>query len=110
MITDIFLIAIVILFIIQIVTFVKVATIVKKMNKLLFEVRILFKQSGIFFQPHKNKVIKSNSCQFCKYRSSFIQISDEINKDNFYYRCQKHDEEISLSDSCGQFERDYRQL
>jgi hypothetical protein len=79
------------------------------MNKLLFEVRLLFKHSGIFYQPQKNKIIKSNSCQHCIHRISFIQITDEETRDNFYYKCKKHDIEIDLSDSCTQFERDYRQ-
>jgi hypothetical protein len=108
--TDLLLIALMILFAIQVVTFFKIVTIIKQMNKLLLEVRLLFKHSGIFFQPKKNKVIKSNSCQYCKHRISFIQITDEENKDNFYYKCKKHDIEISLSDSCAQFQRDYRQV
>jgi hypothetical protein len=108
--TNFLLIALLILFTIQVVTFLKIVVIIKQMNKLLFEVRILFKHSGIFFQPKKNNVIKSNSCQYCKYRMSFIQITDEENRDNFYYKCKKHDVEISLSDSCTQFQRDYRQV
>jgi len=108
--TDFLLVALMILFVIQMVTFVKIVAIIKQMNKLLFEVRILFKHSGIFFQPQKNNVIKSNSCQYCKYRMSFIQLTDDEGKDNFYYKCKKHDIEILLSDSCAQFQRDYRQV
>ena len=108
--TDFLLIALIILFAIQIISFFKIVAIIKQMNKLLFEVRILFKHSGIFFQPQKNNVVKSNSCQNCKYRMSFIQITDEENRDNFYYKCKKHDIEISLSNSCAQFQRDYRQV
>jgi len=108
--TDFLLIALIIFFAIQILSFFKIVAIIKQMNKLLFEVRILFKHSGIFFQPQRNNVVKSNSCQYCKYRMSFIQITDEENRDNFYYKCKKHDIEISLSDSCAQFQRDYRQV
>lgn len=108
--TDFLLIALLILFAIQVVTFLKIVAIIKQMNKLLFEVRILFKHSGIFFRPQKNSVIKSNSCQYCKFRMSFIQITEEENKDNFYYKCKNHDIEISLSDSCTHFQRDYRQV
>ncbi len=108
--TDFLLIALLIFFAILVVTFLKIVSIIGQMNKLLFEVRLLFKHSGIFFQPQKNKVIKSNSCQYCKYRRSFIQLTDEESKDNFYYKCKKHDIEISLSDSCAQFQRDYRQV
>jgi hypothetical protein len=107
---DFLLISLLILFAIQVITFLKVVSIIRQMNKLLFEVRLLFKHSGIFFQPQKNNVIKSNSCQYCKHRMSFIQLTEEENKDNFYYKCKKHDIEISLTDSCAQFQRDYRQV
>ena len=107
---DILLIALIVLFAIQVITFFKIVSIIRQMNKLLFEVRLLFKHSGIFYQPQKNKIIKSNSCQYCRYRMSFIQLTDEESKDNFYYKCKKHDIEISLSDSCAQFQRDYRQV
>jgi len=108
--TDFLLIALFILFAIQVVTFVKIVAILRQMNKLLFEVRILFKHSGIFFLLQKNNIIKSNSCQYCKFRMSYIQLTEEEKKDNFYYKCKKHDIEISLSDSCAQFHRDYRQV
>ena len=108
--TDVLLIAFIALFTIQVVIFIKFITILRQMNKLLFEVRILFKHSGIFFLPQSKNVIKSNSCQYCKYRMSFVQLSDEKEQDNFYYKCKMHDIEISLSDSCNQFQRDYRQV
>ena len=108
--TDFLLIALIVLFIIQVITFIKLVTIMRQMNKLLFEVRILFKHSGIFFLPQSKNVIKSNSCQYCKYRMSFVQLSDEKEQDNFHYKCKMHDIDISLSDSCEQFHRDYRQV
>jgi hypothetical protein len=107
--TDILLAAIFVLFVVQVITILKVINIIKQLNWLLFEVRMLFKHSGIFYQPQKNKVVKFNSCQYCKFRMSFIQITDEENKDNFYYKCIKHDVGIELTDSCKQFERDYKQ-
>lgn len=108
--TDILLIFLVILFVVQIITFVKVFSIVKQMNKLLFEVRLLFRHSGIFYEPRKDKITKSNSCQHCKYRISYIELTDEKNRDNFYYKCKKHNIEIFLTDSCAHFQRDYRQV
>jgi len=106
--TEFLLLGFIALLIIQVYTFVKVFRIVKHLNKLLFEIRILFKHSGIFFQPQKNKVIKAKSCQYCKSRISFIQIDDDENSDNFYYRCKKHNIEVGLSDTCQQFEREFR--
>ena len=91
--TDFLLIALIVLFIIQVITFIKLVTIMRQMNL-----------------PQNNNVIKSNSCQYCKYRMSFVQLSDEKEQDNFYYKCKMHDIDISLSDSCEQFHRDYRQV
>ena len=108
--TDILLIILLILFTAQIITFLKVFSIVKQMNKLLFEVRLLFKHSGIMYEPQKDKISKSNSCQHCRYRVSYIELTDEENRDNFYYKCKKHNIEIFLSDSCAHFQRDYRQV
>jgi hypothetical protein len=105
---DLLILGFVALLVIQIFTFLKIFKIVKHLNKLLFEVRILFKQSGIFYQPQKNAVFKDKSCQYCKYRISFIQLDDEEVRDNFYYRCKKHDIEIGLSDTCQQFDREFR--
>jgi len=108
--TDILLIFLLILFAAQIVTFYKVFLIVKQMNKLLFEVRLLFKHSGLFYEPQKDKITKSNSCQHCMYRISYIELTEEQNRDNFYYKCKKHNIEVFLTDSCSHFQRDYRQV
>jgi hypothetical protein len=108
--TDFLLISLIILFTIQLLTFFKIVTIIQQINKLLLEVKLLLGNGGIFLQPKKNTIIQSNSCQYCKYRISYIQITNEENKDNFYYKCKNHDIEISLSDSCAQFQRDYSQV
>jgi hypothetical protein len=107
---EIFIVALVILLIVQAVTFIKIMRIVRQVNKLLLEVRILFKNSGIYYHPQQNKLIKSNTCQYCRYRLSFIQITEESEKDNFYYKCKKHDKAISLVDTCQQFERDFHPM
>ncbi len=47
------------------------------------------------------------TCQFCKHRLSFIHMSDNKGEvEDFYYKCELHNIEIALEDSCGQFEKD----
>ena len=106
LITNYLLIILLVLFIIQILTFLKLIQIIKQINKFLFEFRIMMKQGSLpakSFSSFYNK----NTCQFCKHRLSFIQISDDDITDNFYYKCRKRNIEITLTDTCSKFERDY---
>jgi len=98
---------VVVLFVIQILTVGKLFSVVRQMNSLLFEIRILFKSTGVYYVKEKKKVIHIDHCQYCKYRMSFIQVTNEMQNDQFYYRCKLKNVEISLSDSCEKFERDH---
>jgi hypothetical protein len=54
-----------------------------------------------------SKDIVPKTCQFCKYRLSFIQMGEEKNEpEDFYYKCQLRNVPVTLEDSCGQFEID----
>ena len=46
-----------------------------------------------------------NNCQHCKYRLSYIHISDNSEED-FYYRCKIRNAEVSLKDTCDRFKED----
>ena len=60
--------------------------------------------------PNNRSDIWASHCGFELTRHNMhFQITDEENKDNFYYKCIKNDVEIELTDSCKQFERDYKQ-
>ena len=105
-----FIVTLIILLFIQIITFVKVIRLVRQVSKMLLEIRLLFKNSGIYYVPNQNRVIKAMTCQYCRYRQTYIHISDHIDKENFYYVCKKHEKEISLSDGCEEFDRDFQSL
>jgi hypothetical protein len=105
--TDVLLIVLGLLFIIQLIFFSKLVSLVKRLNKFLFEIRIYFKNSGIFYNSHEHSIIRSNTCQYCNHRMSYINISQDIATENFYYKCRLQSIDILLSDSCSQFERDY---
>jgi len=105
-ITNFLLIVLLAMFIVQMFTFWKIARIIHQVNKLLFEIRLMFKHSGISYEPKKKAIMEYKICQYCRHRISFIQISDNAESDNFYYKCKKSNIEISLSSSCSEFERD----
>jgi len=90
----------------QLVVIIKLITTLKATNRLLVEVRLIFRRAGIYFEPDRKKFIAERSCQYCKYRVTYIQITDEQGSDAFYYRCRKRNLEIRLGDTCDAFQRD----
>jgi len=78
----------------------------KATNRLLMEVRLLFKRAGVYFEPDKKRYVAEHSCQYCKHRVTYIQITDDLGSDAFYYRCRKRNLEIHLGDTCDAFQRD----
>ena len=104
---EILAVAILLVFVIQVFGFYKIVSIIRQLNKLLMEIRLLFKSSGIYYDHKDSTVMQSCSCKHCIYRMSFINISDNYDSENFYYRCKKQNVEITLNDSCNNFERDF---
>jgi hypothetical protein len=98
---------IVLLFVIQILTVGKVVALSRQMDGLLFEIRILFKSNGVYYVSEKEEAVKTNNCQHCIYRMSFIQVAEDMQTDQFYYRCRIRNTEVTLSDTCKKFERDH---
>jgi hypothetical protein len=105
--TEILIIIFTVIIIIQLIYFSKLIAITKRLNKFLLEVRLYFKNSGLFYNVHDQSIMRSNTCQYCKHRMSYINISNEDDFENFYYRCKKQNIDILLSDSCSHFDRDY---
>ena len=106
LITNYLIIVLLVLFCIQILTFLKLIQIIKQINKFLFEFRILIKHGSITRKAF-NALFQKNSCQYCIHRMTFIQITENNVSDNFYYKCKKRDIEIKLTDSCNKFQRDF---
>lgn len=54
-----------------------------------------------------SKDLIPKTCQFCKFRLSFIQMGEEkSDPEDFYYKCQLKNIPITLEDSCESFEID----
>ncbi len=90
----------------QLLVILKLIGSLKATNQLLMEVRLIFKRAGIYFEPDKKNFIAERSCQYCKHRVTYIQITDDTGSDAFYYRCRKRNIEIRLGDTCDAFQRD----
>lgn len=106
--SEILLIGFIIFFIIQLFVLFRIAYIIKRFTKTLFEIRIIFKHAGLSYNSQKKIVIKSNICQHCKFRIPFIEMAGHVSLNDFYYKCKKRNIEIELSDTCKYFERDYQ--
>lgn len=94
------------LVIVQFYIIVKLVNSMRGTNKLLMELRLIFKRAGVYFDPGRENVVAEKSCRYCRFRISYIQITDESGSDAFYYRCRKRNLEIRLDDSCEAFLRD----
>jgi len=105
---EIILIGFVIFFIVQIVILTRIMFVIRRFSKILFEIRLLFKHSGLSYNSKINVVVKEDICEHCKFRMPYIEMSGEASLDNFYYKCKKRNVEIDLSDTCKFFKRDYQ--
>ena len=66
-----------------------------------------------FFQRSTKSNLSDNqetlpqTCQFCKFRLSFIQMGEEkSDSEDFYYKCRLRNIPVSLDHSCKHFEID----
>ena len=92
---------------IQIFSFSKLIQTIRQMTKMLQEIRLIFKKSGIYYDQHAHRIIAHKSCQFCRHRISYIKTGDDEENEGFYYRCRQRNIEILLQDSCDYFDRDF---
>ncbi len=92
---------------IQIFSFTRLIQTIRQMTKMLQEIRLIFKKSGIYYDQHAQRLIAHKSCQFCRHRISYIKTNDEEENEGFYYRCRQRNVEIMLHDSCEYFDRDF---
>lgn len=104
--TDFLLATFIILFIVQLFVLYRIFAITNQFTRLLLEIRLLFKHVGISYEPRTKKISDQKICQYCKFRLSFIKMSDNDAADDFYYKCRKKNLEVHLNDSCKYFEWD----
>ncbi len=96
---------IVCLFIFQIIILLRIKNLLQQVSFYIESI------SRFFYRISVNQSIKQKqsprTCQFCKYRLSFIHISENKGEiENFYYKCQLRNIEVQLNDTCEKFVRD----
>lgn len=107
--TAILLGAIILFFIFQLAMLWRVRRILQQLSFYIESISRFFYRVGLAGQVNRAKKDEPHTCQFCKYRLSFIHMSDNSGEvEDFYYKCQLRKIEIKLDESCERFERDER--
>jgi len=101
------LLALICLVVVQIFSFTKFIQTMRQLTRMLMEIRLVFRKSGIYYDQHAQRIMAHKSCQFCRHRVSYIKTTDEEENEGFYYRCRQRDVEVMLQDSCEHFDRDF---
>jgi hypothetical protein len=73
---------------------------IESISKFLYKLSITSK-----IKPRSDAI--PHTCQYCKYRLSFIHMSEnEGEVEDFYYKCRLRNIEILLEDTCEQYKSD----
>ncbi len=100
-------IAVIGLFIFQIIILFKIKMILQQISFYVESISRFFYRFTLSTTRTNQHESIPRTCQFCKYRLSFIHMSDNKGEvENFYYKCQLRNVEVNLDDSCEQFEKD----
>lgn len=92
--------AFLVLLIIQIVALVRIRQIINKLRAMLNS----FHGRGKHTQLANYSQKSLQSCQFCKFRQTYIKATISGESDDFYYRCKFHHKGVKLNDSCPDFD------
>jgi hypothetical protein len=103
-------IAVVLLLILQIIMLFRIRGIIKQISFYIESISRFFYRVGISAATNVKKPQAPKTCQFCKFRLSFIHMSEHKGEvEDFYYKCQLRNIEIQLDDTCEQYEKDENQ-
>ena len=90
------------LIIVQVVILVKTYLLVRKTSRMLYELKFFLAR---YYPKKSEKYSESRICRNCKFRMTYIHISEGVHDNAFYYQCKLHKREITLKDSCPNFKR-----
>ncbi|GAB4371283.1 MAG: hypothetical protein Kow0042_13950 [Calditrichia bacterium] len=102
-------ISILLLFGLQIILLLRIRTILQQISFYIESISRFFYRVGIASSPIKNKPQIPKTCQYCKFRLSFIHMSERNGEvEDFYYKCQLRNTEVQLNETCERYEKDER--
>jgi len=93
------------LFISQLYYLLKIKKILNQLTRYSDYYLKIFSRTGnpAQFSANQNRI--PQTCQFCKYRMSYIQMGgDENSPEDFYYKCRLNNISIKLNDYCNRYE------
>lgn len=95
------------LFVFQVILLLKIKMILQQISFYIESISRFFYRFGFSTAQKPSKTEIPRTCQYCKYRLSFIHMSENKGEvEDFYYKCQLRNIEVKLQDSCEQFEQD----
>ena len=101
--------SVVALFIIQLLLLLRIRNILQQISFYIESISRFFYRVGISSAVKKPAPAVPRTCQFCKFRLSFIHMSENKGEvEDFYYKCQLRNIEVQLDETCEQFEKDER--
>lgn len=93
------------IFLFQLLVILRIKKILQQISFYIESISRFFYRVGISSSLKSKSEIVPKICQNCKYRLSFIHMSEnEAEVEDFYYKCRLRNVEIVLKDSCEQFE------
>ncbi|MEJ2049015.1 MAG: hypothetical protein P8Y60_04090 [Calditrichota bacterium] len=93
------------IFLFQLFIILRIKKILLQISFYIESISRFFYRVGISSSLRAKTEVGPKTCQYCKYRMSFIHMSEnEAEVEDFYYKCRLRNVEIDLKDSCQQFE------
>ncbi len=93
----ILLVAFIILLIVQIIALLRIRHFINYLRNILINIGF---QMGY---AHKKPFVPAQTCQFCKYRLTYIKAGLSGSEQDFYYSCKLNHKQVSLTDTCSKF-------
>ena len=101
----IFLVILFLLFALQTLVLIRIRKLLQNISSYTENISKFFYKYGVFtvFKPKTDLAPKT--CQYCKFRLSFIHMgNNESGVEDFYYKCKLQNTDIRLQDTCEHFE------
>jgi len=95
------------LFVFQVIVLLRIKNLLHQVSYYIESISRFFYRMGAYNRSASPRKQIPKTCQFCKHRLSFIHMSENKGEvEDFYYKCQLRNIEVTLDDSCEQFEKD----
>ncbi len=106
-ISGIFILSLIFLVIFQFILLVRIRRLLDNVSRYTENLSKLFYRAGTSSVKLLEGDAFPKTCQFCRYRLSYIHMGDKDSEvEDFYYKCRLRNIEVTLNDSCDRYEKD----